>query len=69
MSEIQKKEVNESMVISIMILHGDYMSQVLNIMYIFMHLCDKWQYMLSATYIMTCTGFVFRVGDYPLSSW
>ena len=30
MSEIQKSEVNESMVIAIMILHGDYMSQVLN---------------------------------------
>jgi len=37
------------------------MSQVLNIMYIFIHLCDKWQYMLSATYIMKCTAFVFEL--------
>ena len=43
------------------------MSQVLNIMYIFMHLCDKSQYLQSVTYIMTCTGFVFGFGDYPLS--
>jgi len=43
------------------------MSQVLNIVYIFIHLCDKWQYLLSVTYIMTCTGFVFGFGDYPLS--
>jgi len=38
------------------------MSQVLNIMSVFVHLCDKLQYLLPVTYIMTCTGFVFRFG-------
>jgi len=45
------------------------MIQVLNIMYIFMHLCDDLQYWLSVSYIMTRTGFVFGLGDYPLSVW
>ena len=45
------------------------MSQVLNIMCIFMHLCDNIQYLLSVTYIITCIGFVFGLGDYPLSVW
>ena len=35
------------------------MIQVLNIMYIFIHLCDDLQYLLSVTYIMTCADFVF----------
>jgi len=33
--------------------------KVLNMMYIFIHLCDKWQYLLYATYNMMCIGFVF----------
>jgi len=45
------------------------MSQVLNTMYIFIHLCEKCQYLLSVTYIMACTGFVFGFEDYPLSVW
>jgi len=44
-------------------------SQVLNIVYIFIHLCDKWQYPLCVTYIMTCIGFIFGFEDYPLSMW
>ena len=35
------------------------MIQVLNIMYIFIHLCDDLQYLLVVTYIMICNGFVF----------
>jgi len=45
------------------------MSQVLNNMYIIIHSCDDLQYLLSVIYIMTCTGFVFELGDYPLSAW
>jgi len=67
MSESQKREVNESMVISIMILHGDYMSQELNILYIYIHththLYDNGHicYLLSATYMMKCNCFVFEL--------
>jgi len=35
------------------------MSQVLNIMYIFIHLRGNMQYLLSVTYVIVCTGFVF----------
>jgi len=45
------------------------MIQVLNIMCIFIHLYDELQYLLSVTYVMTCNGFVFGFGDYPLSAW
>ena len=45
------------------------MSQMLNNMYIIIRSCDDLQYLLSVTYIMTCTGFVFGFGDYPLSVW
>ena len=71
MSEIQKREVNESIVISIMILHGDYMSQVLNILYIYIYIYIYIHththtyminghicYLLSATYFMKCTDFI-----------
>jgi len=34
------------------------MIQVLNIMYISIHLCDD-QYLLAVTYIIMCNGFVF----------
>jgi len=34
------------------------MIQVLNIMYMFIHLSDDLQYLLVVTYIMMCNGFV-----------
>jgi len=42
----------------------DPMSQVLNIIYIDTLL----QYFLSVIYIITYKGFVFGLGDYPLST-
>ena len=45
----------------------DPMIQVLNIMYTFIHLCDDLQYLLAVAYITICNGFVFRLGDSPLS--
>ena len=47
----------------------DPMMQVLNIMYIFIQLCDDLQYLLAVTYNTMCNGFVFGLGDYPLSTW
>ena len=50
-----------------MVMSGDPMSQVLNNMYIIIHSYDDLQYLLSVIYIMTCTGFVSGLGDYPLT--
>jgi len=47
----------------------DPMIQVLNIMYIFIHLCNDLQYLLAVTYITMCNGYVFGLGAYPLSVW
>ena len=35
----------------------------------FYTLCDNLQYLESVTYIMMCNGFVFGLGDYPMSLW
>ena len=45
------------------------MNQVSNIMYMFTHLCDKLQYLISVTYFIMCNGFASELGDYPLSVW
>jgi len=45
------------------------MIQVLSIMYKFIHSGDDLEYLLSVIYIMTCTDFVFGLGDYSLSVW
>ena len=52
-----------------MVMSGDPMSQMLNNMYIIIHSCDDLQYQLAVIYIMTCTDFVFGLGDYPLRVW
>ena len=45
------------------------MNQVLRIICLLIHLGDDLQYLLAATYIMTCNGFAFGFGDYPLTAW
>jgi len=41
-----------------MVIRWDYLNQVVNIMYIFIHPCDILPHLLSVTYVILCTGFV-----------
>ena len=40
-----------------------------SVKYYVYNLYNDLQYLLAVTYITMCNGFVFGLGDYPLSMW